>query len=37
VREVFPAARAAEAHATAARAPRQGKIVLGLTEMSGRD
>jgi NADPH:quinone reductase-like Zn-dependent oxidoreductase len=30
VREVFPAARAAEAHASAARGPRQGKIALDL-------
>jgi NADPH:quinone reductase-like Zn-dependent oxidoreductase len=32
VQEVFPAARAAEAHATAARGPRQGKITLDLGE-----
>lgn len=37
VREVFPAARAAAAHAAAAQAPRQGKIVLDLTELSGGD
>ena len=30
VQEVFPAARAAEAHASAARGPRQGKIALDL-------
>lgn len=32
VQEVFPAARAAEAHANAARGPRQGKIVLDLAD-----
>jgi NADPH:quinone reductase-like Zn-dependent oxidoreductase len=37
VREVFPAARAAAAHAAAALAPRQGKIVLDLTGLSGGD
>ena len=30
VQEVFPAARAAEAHTSAARGPRQGKIALNL-------
>lgn len=33
VQEVFPAARAAEAHAAAAEGPRQGKIVLDLSGM----
>ncbi|MEU5274264.1 NADP-dependent oxidoreductase [Streptomyces hygroscopicus] len=37
VREVFPAARAAEAHAAAVRGPRQGKIVLDLAGMPGGD
>jgi NADPH:quinone reductase-like Zn-dependent oxidoreductase len=37
VREVFPAARAAEAHAAAARGPQQGKIVLDLTELADHD
>jgi NADPH:quinone reductase-like Zn-dependent oxidoreductase len=31
VREVFPATRAAEAHAAAAQGPQQGKVVLDLT------
>jgi NADPH:quinone reductase-like Zn-dependent oxidoreductase len=37
VREVFPAARAAHAHAVAAWRPRQGKIVLDLTGLPDRD
>ncbi|WP_285634620.1 NADP-dependent oxidoreductase [Actinoallomurus iriomotensis] len=35
VERVFPAARAAEAHAAAARGPRQGKIVIDLAGMRG--
>jgi NADPH:quinone reductase-like Zn-dependent oxidoreductase len=35
VQQVFPASRAAEAHAAAARGPRQGKIVLDLAGMPG--
>jgi NADPH:quinone reductase-like Zn-dependent oxidoreductase len=33
VRELFPAARAAAAHSAAALGPRQGKVVLDLTEL----
>jgi len=35
VRDVFPAARAAAAHAAAARGPRQGKVVLDLAGLPG--
>ena len=37
VREVFPAARAAAAHAAAAARPRQGKVVLDLADLHRRD
>nr|WP_256863112.1 zinc-binding dehydrogenase [Microbispora sp. GKU 823] len=35
VRAVFPMARAAEAHAAAARGPRQGKVVLAAPPAHG--